>query len=64
MQMKGILAAKALFGAQVMVFGGVRVTGDGHHDVIVGAPFYEVTEPAEGMAFLFLGSPSGLPSRS
>jgi hypothetical protein len=38
------------------------VNGDGFADVIVGAPDHDRGEVDEGGAFLFLGSPSGLPS--
>jgi hypothetical protein len=35
------------------------VNGDGFSDVIIGAPFFENDQPAEGTAFLFLGSTTG-----
>ncbi len=38
------------------------VNGDGFADVIVGAPYYENTAWNEGMASVYLGSPSGLKS--
>ncbi len=36
------------------------VDGDGHGDVLVGAPFEADGQPSEGRAYVFLGSPSGL----
>jgi hypothetical protein len=32
--------------------------------LIVGAPFYETTINEEGRAYVFLGSPSGLPAQA
>jgi hypothetical protein len=37
------------------------VNGDGYADVIIGAPKYDDVEPNEGIAFVFLGSASGIP---
>ncbi len=34
--------------------------GDGYDDVVVGAPYYDDGEDNEGIAFLYLGSASGL----
>jgi hypothetical protein len=42
------------------VAGAGDVNGDGHADVIVGAPYYEAGEDHEGGAFVFLGSASGI----
>ena len=36
------------------------VNGDGYEDIIAGAPFYANPTVAEGMAFVWLGSASGL----
>jgi hypothetical protein len=36
------------------------VNGDGFSDVVVGAPFYDNGESDEGVAFLYIGSASGL----
>lgn len=36
------------------------VNGDGYADVIVGAPYFDNGQVDEGMAFVFLGSASGL----
>ena len=36
------------------------VDGDGYEDVIVGAPFYDDGQSNEGMAYVYLGSGSGL----
>jgi hypothetical protein len=44
------------------VAGAGDVNGDGHADVIVGAPFYDAGQTGEGAAFVFLGSASGIPS--
>jgi hypothetical protein len=38
------------------------VNGDGYADVIVGAPNYSLGESAEGAAFVFLGSATGIAS--
>ena len=46
----------AQFGASVASAGDVN--GDGYDDVIVGAPFYDDPERAEGAAFVFLGGPA------
>lgn len=40
------------------------VNGDGYDDVIVGAPFYDLGEAAEGVAFVYNGSISGLITNS
>jgi hypothetical protein len=48
----------AALGASVATAGDVN--GDGYADVIVGAPGYSSGTPAEGVAFLFLGSASGV----
>jgi hypothetical protein len=44
------------------VAGAGDVDADGYADVIVGAPFYDRGESDEGLAFVFLGSASGIPS--
>ncbi len=46
------------FGASVA--GAGDVNGDGYDDVIVGAPHYDSGQNAEGAAFVFLGSASGI----
>jgi len=46
------------FGASVGAAGDVN--GDGYDDVVVGAYRYNNGQPAEGRAFVFYGSPSGL----
>src|SRR5688572_2726713 len=38
------------------------VNGDGYDDVIVGGAGYQVGAPARGAAWIWLGSPSGLPA--
>jgi hypothetical protein len=48
----------ALFGSAVGSAGDVN--GDGYSDVIVGAPLYDNIESAEGRAYVYLGSPTGL----
>ncbi len=50
--------AGATFGASVGTAGDVN--GDGYADFLVGAPKDGTTEPFEGRAFLFLGSPGPL----
>jgi len=51
--------AGARFGWSVACAGDVN--GDGYSDVIIGAPFYfDGVNPAEGRAFLYYGSASGL----
>ncbi|GAX59205.1 hypothetical protein SCALIN_C01_0136 [Candidatus Scalindua japonica] len=52
----------AYFGWSVSTAGDVN--GDGYSDVIVGAPLYNNGEADEGMAFLYLGSSSGLNTTS
>ncbi|MBW2541023.1 MAG: FG-GAP repeat protein [Deltaproteobacteria bacterium] len=53
---------KVSFGASVSTAGDAN--GDGYADVIVGAPLYDSGDLAEGAAFLFLGSASGVTSQS
>ncbi|MHB1350612.1 MAG: integrin alpha [Desulfobulbaceae bacterium] len=36
------------------------VNGDGYADVVVGAPYYDKGEPAEGAAFVYHGGSSGI----
>jgi hypothetical protein len=48
----------AAFGASVASAG--DVDGDGHADVVVGAPHFDASQPSEGAAFVFLDSASGL----
>ena len=50
--------AYAQFGRSVSTAGDVN--GDGYADVIVGAHYYDNGEPAEGRAFVYYGSASGL----
>ena len=42
------------------IAGAGDVNGDGHADVIVGAPLYDAGETDEGAAFVFHGSPTGV----
>jgi hypothetical protein len=44
------------------VAGGGDVNADGYADVLVGAPDYDNQNSDEGIAFLFLGGPAGLPA--
>ena len=46
------------FGASVGAVGDAN--DDGYADVIIGAPYYTYDQSAEGAAFVYLGSPSGL----
>jgi hypothetical protein len=48
----------AAFGASVATAG--DVDGDGFSDVIVGAPYFDRGETDEGLALVYLGSPTGL----
>jgi hypothetical protein len=48
----------------VSVAGAGDVDGDGYADVIVGAPNYDAGEVGEGVAFVFLGSATGVASGS
>ncbi len=50
----------AQFGIEVGAAGDVN--GDGYSDVIVGAPLFDNIESAEGRAYVYLGSPTGLPA--
>ncbi|MEO8503968.1 MAG: integrin alpha [Acidobacteriota bacterium] len=52
--------AGAFLGASVA--GAGDVNGDGYQDVIVGAHHYELGEPNEGAAFVFLGGAAGVAS--
>ncbi len=52
----------AHFGASVASAGDVN--DDGRSDVIVGALLYDAGQTDEGAAFVFLGSPTGIPSGS
>ena len=52
--------ASATFGYSVASAGDVN--DDGFEDVIVGAPDFSSGQTQEGGAFIFLGSPSGIPS--
>jgi flavodoxin len=49
----------ALFGTSVA--GAGDVNDDGYDDVIVGAQQYDAGQNDEGAAFIFLGSPAGIP---
>jgi hypothetical protein len=46
----------------ISVAGAGDVNGDGYSDVIVSAPLYGVSQTAEGAAWLFLGSSTGIAS--
>ncbi|QEC41552.1 FG-GAP-like repeat-containing protein [Pseudobacter ginsenosidimutans] len=46
------------FGSSVSTAGDVN--GDGYSDVIVGAPKFKIRFDEQGVAFLYLGSPTGL----
>jgi hypothetical protein len=48
----------ASFGTSVS--GAGDMNGDGHSDVIVGAPLYDAGQMEEGAAFVFLGGASGI----
>src|SRR5262249_10638950 len=52
--------AGSFFGQSVAPAGDVN--GDGYGDVIVGAYAYDAGETNEGVAFVYLGGPTGLPS--
>lgn len=51
---------EARFGTSVGLAGDTN--GDGYSDVIVGAPGYDQGQTDEGMAFVYLGSSTGLPA--
>ncbi|NII29487.1 T9SS type A sorting domain-containing protein [Pseudoflavitalea sp. X16] len=51
--------AEATFGASVA--GAGDVNGDGYSDVIIGAPLYDSLYAEEGRAYVYYGTPSGLP---
>lgn len=48
-------------GLGLSVSGAGDVNGDGYADVIVGANGYDSGQPEEGVAFVFLGSATGIP---
>lgn len=50
--------AQAAFGYSVSSAGDIN--GDGYSDVIIGAPNYDKGESNEGVAFIYMGSASGL----
>lgn len=50
------------YGASVS--GAGDVNNDGFDDVIVGAPYYDLSQPNEGAAFLFYGSLNGIDAGS
>lgn len=50
----------ALFGHAVAAAGDVN--GDGCGDLVIGAPLQDQAHADEGVAYLYLGSPSGLPA--
>ncbi len=52
---------EAFWGRSVASAGDVN--GDGYSDVIVGAPFYDNPDSAEGAAFIYLGNVGGKPMR-
>ncbi len=52
--------AAASFASSVATAGDVN--GDGYSDVIVGAPAFDNGQASEGRAFVYLGSPAGLPA--
>lgn len=51
---------EAAFGSAAASAGDVN--GDGYSDLVIGAPHYSATRPNEGAAFLYNGSPAGLPA--
>jgi hypothetical protein len=51
--------AGAQFGFSVA---GGDINGDGYSDVLVGAPLYDNGESNEGMAFVYYGGSSGIPT--
>jgi len=59
-QGSGVSGAPPHFGSSVATAGDVN--GDGYADVIVGAPLYTAGQYAEGAAFVFLGSATGVAS--
>jgi hypothetical protein len=54
--------ALAAFGRSVA--GAGDVNGDGHADLVIGAPDYDAGSPNEGAAFVFHGSASGVVGRN
>lgn len=51
--------ADARFGASVAL---LDLNGDGYSDAVAGAPYHDDPASAEGAAFVFYGSPAGLPT--
>jgi FG-GAP repeat protein len=49
--------ASAQFGTSVATAGDVN--GDGYADVVVGAPFFDIGFPDQGLAYVYLGSGTG-----
>lgn len=50
--------AGAQFGSNLCPAGDVN--GDGYDDVLVASPYFGVSQPSEGSAYLYLGGPTGL----
>ena len=51
--------ADAQFGIALSFAGDIN--GDGYSDLLIGAPYFDNSESNEGLAFIYNGSPDGLP---